>query len=168
MPSYRIIGSLVITAMLLVNGNAWAAPILQQGKQVFITKVRQPVIGKKIDKSGQQLVELALESAFRAHSDKVTYEPSCSSTHCLAGPKIKGYSYYVSPQFVYWNNQSNKGMGERDAPEVKIAIYDVNTREVIHNAIISAGSGRAMLGGPENNELLSGAIRRHVNALYSE
>lgn len=165
---FRTLGWVVLVTLLLPSLPVQAAdkPVLDKGKKVLITRIRQPVIGKKIGKSGQQRAELALQSAFNAYADRVTYEPSCVSTHCLAGPKVKGYSYYVSPQFVYWVNQSNKGMGERDQVELKIAIYDVNTREVIHNAIISAGSGRAMLGGPSDNELLSGAIRRHINALY--
>ncbi|MFM2482312.1 DUF4823 domain-containing protein [Celerinatantimonas sp. YJH-8] len=158
----------LLLGLALFTTSGWTA-VLKANQGVFISQVRQAINGPKQNQERINSAALALQQAFKAHTKHVLYSPSCSSVDCLAGPKIQGYSYYVSPQFVFWDNQAANGAGQKDVPELKIAIYDVASRQVIATQIISSGSSSVMIGGSHTeHELLSGSVKAAIDAFYKD
>lgn len=163
-----MIAKLVLSLLLtLVTLSAYATTSLTKNEGVFISQVRQAIQGPKQDKAQTQQAALALKQAFKPYTKKLSYHPTCVSVACLGGPKTKGYRYYVSPQFVHWENQGAHQTGRSNAPELKLTIFEISSKQPIISEIISTGSSSALIGGNHSpSRLLNEAIQQAVNRYY--
>ncbi|MFM2478284.1 DUF4823 domain-containing protein [Celerinatantimonas sp. MCCC 1A17872] len=151
---------LICTFSTAISLPLWATP-LKAHHNVLISRVRQPINGPHQNQEMNNEGSLALTQAFKHYSKaKVTYSPACHSVDCIAGPKSHGYYYYVSPQWVFWNATDPK----HQHPALKIAIYDIKTRQVIATRIIKANKSSALIGAPD--PILSNQVKLAVKELY--
>lgn len=152
---------LLIITMLSSLSFISQAAVLKAHHNVLISKIRQPVNGPRQDTQHTDQASLALTQSFRKASHaNVRYNSSCRSVDCLAGPKSKRFTYYVSPQWVFWNDTDKKH------PAIKIAIYDIKSRQVLATKIIQAASSSALIGKP--TPVLTHQISLTVQALYAD
>ncbi|CAG9297354.1 DUF4823 domain-containing protein [Celerinatantimonas diazotrophica] len=153
---------LIYTCLSALSFPLWATP-LKEHHNVLISRIRQPINGPNQNQQMNDEGSLALTQAFKHYSKaKVTYSPACNSVDCLAGPKSQGYYYYVSPQWVFWNATDPK----TQHPSLKIAIYDIRSRQVIATQIINANKSSALIGQPD--PILANQVRLTVKALYQQ
>lgn len=153
---------LICTYLSTLSLSLWATP-LKEHHNVLISRIRQPINGPAQNQEMNNKGSLALTQAFKQYSKaKVTYSPACHSVDCLAGPKSHGYYYYVSPQWVFWNATDPK----TQHPGLKIAIYDIQSRQVIATKIIKANKSSALIGQPD--PILSNQVKLTVKALYQQ
>ncbi|MFM2486410.1 DUF4823 domain-containing protein [Celerinatantimonas yamalensis] len=159
---YTNIRFIIILAGLI--GFSVHAQSLFPNKAVLISKVRQPINGPSQNQAETDQASLALVMAFKQYTtERVTYDAVCNSVDCLAGPKSHGYDYYVSPQWVYWDNSAQTPNSQ---PDIKIAVYSVKTRQVIASRIISANKSSALIGAP--TPILSEQIKQAITSLYQD
>ena len=77
-------------------------------------------------------------------------------------------AYLIDPTILHWEDRNTEWSGRPDRISVKLAVFDVTTRQTLDSVVIDGTSKWATLGGDHPQDLLPGPIGSFVAQLYGE
>jgi hypothetical protein len=138
---------------------------LERGKPVLIATPKNGFYGKsEYQSSGRQTAQV-VQSAFARFANNAVVQPRCSDVQCLVAEPTQGYSYYVVPEILHWEDRNTEWSGIPDRVEVKLVVYDSAKKEVA-SVVISGKSKWATFGGDHPQDLLPAPMSQYVESLY--
>lgn len=116
--------------------------------------------------SGHQVATI-IASALSKHLGMVEVAQENEKTkEGIAEAKTGGFTYYVDPLIIRWEDRATEWSGVTDKVEVKIAIFDTATGEITDSAILKGHSAWATFGGDHPQELIQKPIEEYIDSLF--
>lgn len=139
---------------------------LERGKSVLIATPKNGAYGRKEYQASGQQTAYAVRSAFARFSDKVDVSSRCADLSCLRSEGTNGYTYFVVPEILHWEDRNTEWSGKSDRVEVKLVVVDSRSNSELASIVISGKSKWATFGGDHPQDLLSEPIKQYVEGLY--
>ena len=74
--------------------------------------------------------------------------------------------YYVEPQILHWEERATEWSGKPDRIEVKVNLYETDSKDHLSSVILTGKSKWLTFGGDHPQDLLPGSIEDYLQALY--
>jgi hypothetical protein len=139
---------------------------LERGKAVLIATPKNGAYDKKEYQASGRQTAIAVQSAFARFSDRVVVSSRCSDLPCLQSEGAGGYTYFVVPEILHWEDRNTEWSGMPDRVEVKIVVADSRSNTEVASIVISGKSKWATFGGDHPQDLLPEPIKQYIESLY--
>ncbi|MBY8975515.1 DUF4823 domain-containing protein [Rhodobacteraceae bacterium NNCM2] len=139
---------------------------LDPTRKVYISQPPNGSYGGDEYLASGEMTSNAVRSAFLRHIQRAEVLQDCSSIECDQVSSLDPDAYFAEPQILHWEDRATEWSGISDRVEIKLSIYNLDTKEQISAAMISGKSKWATMGGDHPQDLLADPINAYVNGLY--
>lgn len=139
---------------------------LERSKAVLIATPKNGAYDQKAYQASGQQTAAAVRAAFARFSDRVIVSSRCADLPCLQAEGANGYTYFVVPEILHWEDRNTEWSGIPDRVEVKLVISDSRSNAEVASIVISGKSKWATFGGDHPQDLLPEPIKQYVESLY--
>jgi hypothetical protein len=120
----------------------------------------------KYDASGRMTAE-AVSSAFSRYLVRAEICPTLTDFNGgVSSARTNKFSYFIWPEILHWEDRATEWSGKPDRIEIKIAVVEAATGEVLDSSLIRAKSAWATFGGDHPQDLLAKPINEYVDGLF--
>ncbi len=165
---------LVVMSMLLLGcGTSYQQTVvtplrssLEPGKAVLISVPQDGFYAATEYKGSGQMTAGISRVAFLRFATNVDVTADCHGADCFDRANTGGYGYYVRPEILQWEDRATEWSGRSDKVEIRLTIYDADTRQEIATQVVAGRSSWWTLGGDHPQDLLKEPVTEYVEGLY--
>ena len=144
-----------------------AGPPLRLNSRVYIAMPEDGLDKKEPVPGSGRRVALALQDAFKRHSRNVLLGRRTEHLdEALQHARDLEYEYVAIPTLLKWEDRPTEWTGVRDKLQVKIEVFSVQTREVLHSTTIDSKGKWMTDGEAAPQDLLAAPVDKFVRSLF--
>ena len=163
----------VVSVFLLGCGTSYQQTVvksstssLEVGKAVLISVPENGSYGTTVYNGSGQMTAGASRAAFLRFAEKADVTADCHGTNCFDQARSGGYGYYVQPEILHWEDRATEWSAISDKLEIRLTIYDANTRQEIASQVVAGNSSIWTFGRDHPQDLLKAPVTEYVEGLY--
>ena len=155
------------TAEQIKVGDSAARPKLRSDGAAYILMPEDGKYGTHTYPGSGATTARAIRAAFEKHINRVQLSPEKENPElALIKARTQGFTYFVRPMILRWEQRSVQWAGNPDRVEIKVIVMDAATENVIASVVIKGKSGWPTLGGDHPEDLLPEPIDTYVASLF--
>jgi hypothetical protein len=108
----------------------------------------------------------AVRAAFAKFARDATVIQECKTLSCLQSQVGDRADYIVIPEILHWEDRATEWSGIKDKLEVKLAVYDARSGDLLASSALAGKSKWATFGGDHPQDLLPEPINAYVSSLF--
>jgi len=144
-----------------------AAPTLPEEGSLYVAMGGDGRFEDLVYQGSARVTALAVADAFSPFLQQTiagsTYE---AYQQGLETASSLGFTYYVAPNILHWEDHATVSSGQRDRLEVKLVLIHVPRRQVIDTITVQAKSRLVTLGGDRPQDLLRKPLQSWAASLF--
>jgi hypothetical protein len=148
-------------------GDSAARPKLRSDGSVYILVPEDGKHGAQTYSGSGATTAHIIRAAFEKHINRVHLSPEKENPElALIKARTQGFTYFVRPMILRWEQRSVQWAGNPDRVEIKIMIMDAATEKIIDSVVIRDKSRWFTVGGDHPPDLLPEPIDTYIASLF--
>jgi hypothetical protein len=148
-------------------GNSAVRPKLKSDGSVYILVPEDGKYGTQTYPGSGSTAAQIIRAAFEKHLNRVQLAPEKESLElAFIKARTQGFTYFVRPMILRWEQNAVQWAGNPDTVEIKIMIMDAETEKIIDAVVIKDKSRWFTVGGDHPPDLLPEPIDTYVASLF--
>jgi len=140
---------------------------LDSSGSAYIVKPADAMYGTKVCQGSGYMVGKIIKGSFSRHLNKVELsKDAIDEKEGLIKAKREGYTYFVYPIVLCWEDHATEWNGKPDKAEVKMVIFNVSSGNVIDSSVVKK-TGPWMTAGGHPKDILPKAMDKYVSSLFA-
>ena len=140
---------------------------LNPNASMYIVIPNDATYGPKTCYGTGKAVAKSISSSFSKYLKHIETDGNIEDLNkAISKAKSLGFNYVTYPTILMWRDHATEWNGLRDRVEVKVAIYNVNSGEILDSTIVEGVGTWFTLGGYHPHHILQVAMDRYASSLF--